>query len=202
MIGLKTLIIVHKEFLMNQWMERILEFTPNARIGRIQASVVDIENKDIVIAMMQTLYNEEKTFPLESFGLCIVDEVHRIGSIQYHKALLQIQTPYCLGISATVKRKDKMDKLIYMFLGEVVYSMERKGDDVVNVRAIEYISKEEEYNEMITDYRGEIMYSSMVSKVCNFQPRNDYICGVIDDLIKENPKSQIFPLQLKQLVVH
>ena len=32
----KTLIIVHKEFLMNQWIERIKEFLPNARIGKIQ----------------------------------------------------------------------------------------------------------------------------------------------------------------------
>ena len=32
----KTLIIVHKEFLIEQWMERIAEFLPDARVGRIQ----------------------------------------------------------------------------------------------------------------------------------------------------------------------
>lgn len=85
MIQKKTLIIVHKEFLMNQWIERIREFTPEAKIGRIQGKIFDIEGKDIVLAMMQTLYNEEKTFNLESFGLCIVDEVHRIGSSQFQK---------------------------------------------------------------------------------------------------------------------
>jgi superfamily II DNA or RNA helicase len=194
LIGLKTLIIVHKEFLLNQWTERIMEFMPNAKIGRIQGSKMDVENKDIVIAMMQTLYNEEKTFSMDTFGLCIVDEVHRIASVQYHKALFQFQTLYYLGISATVERKDTMDKLLYMFLGKIIYSMERKGDDVVSVRGIEYISKDDEYNDVILDYKGDILYSSMVSKVCQFKPRSDFIIRVLKDLIQESPYSQILVL--------
>ena len=55
----KTLIIVHKEFLMNQWIERIREFVPNARIGKIQGSVFDVQEKDIVIGMLQSLYDKE-----------------------------------------------------------------------------------------------------------------------------------------------
>ena len=51
----KTLIIVHKEFLLRQWIERIEQFLPNARVGRIQASVIDVEDKDIVIGMLQSL---------------------------------------------------------------------------------------------------------------------------------------------------
>ena len=38
----KTLIIVHKEFLLRQWIERIEQFLPKARVGKIQASVIDI----------------------------------------------------------------------------------------------------------------------------------------------------------------
>lgn len=190
----KTIIIVHKEFLMNQWIERIREFTPNARIGRIQGQIFDIENKDIVLAMMQTLYNEEKTFDLRTFGLCVVDEVHRIGSSQFHKCLFQIQSPFWLGISATVKRKDKMDNLIYMFIGDIVYSIERKGDDFVSVRGIDYSTNDDEYNELITNHRGEIAYSSMISKICGYEPRSDFIVQIIKDLIDENGKSQILLL--------
>ena len=38
-----------EEFLMNQWIERIQQFMPSARIGKIQGQVIDIENKDIVL---------------------------------------------------------------------------------------------------------------------------------------------------------
>jgi hypothetical protein len=109
----KTLILVHKEFLMNQWIERINEFLPGARVGKIQAQVMDIENKDIVIGMIQTLY--DKDYPgntFTSFGLTIIDEVHRIGSEQFSKTLTKIVTPYMLGISATVDRKDKLTKVL------------------------------------------------------------------------------------------
>lgn len=190
----KTIIIVHKEFLMNQWIERIREFTPEARIGRIQGQIFDIENKDIVLAMMQTLYNEEKTFDLSSFGLCIVDEVHRIGSSQFHKCLFQIQTPFWLGISATVKRKDQMDKLLYMFMGDIIYSIERKGVDFVSVRGIDYTTDDNKYNEVITNHRGEIAYSTMISKICGYEPRSDFIIHIIENLIAENGKSQILLL--------
>ena len=54
-IGLKTIVLVHKDFLMTQWRERILEFLPNARIGKIQQNTVDVEDKDIVLAMVQSL---------------------------------------------------------------------------------------------------------------------------------------------------
>ena len=44
----KTLVIVHKGFLLNQWVERIEQFLPNARVGKIQGQTLEIENKDIV----------------------------------------------------------------------------------------------------------------------------------------------------------
>jgi len=71
----KTLIIVHKEFLINQWKERIEQFLPSARVGVIQASKIETENKDIVIGMLQSISMKE--YPWETFddfGFTIVDE--------------------------------------------------------------------------------------------------------------------------------
>lgn len=77
----KALVIVHKEFLMNQWIERIEQFLPDARVGRIQGPTVDIEDKDIVIGMLQSLSMKE--YPagtFDSFGLTISDECFPAGS--------------------------------------------------------------------------------------------------------------------------
>lgn len=79
-LKLKTLIIVKKEFLLNQWVERIGEFLPTARIGRIQGSVINIEDKDIVIGMLQSLSMKDYPSSLfETFGFTILDEVHHIS---------------------------------------------------------------------------------------------------------------------------
>ena len=195
LIQKKTLILVHKEFLMNQWIERIEEFLPGARVGKIQASVCDCEDKDIVIGMIQTMYN--KVFPQEvysQFGLTIIDEVHRIGSEEFSKTLLKTITPCMLGISATVERKDKLTKLLHMFIGPKVYSLLREQDDVVNVRGIEYITADTEFNTVEYDFRGNTKFSTMISKLSSFGPRSDFIVRVVHDLLTENPEGQVMVL--------
>ena len=191
----KTLILVHKEFLMNQWIERIAEFLPSARVGKIQGPVYEVEGNDIVIGMIQTLHSRD--FPIEAFspfGLTIIDEVHRIGSEEFSKTLLKTVTPYMLGISATVERKDRLTKVLYMFIGEKIYSVDRTDDDVVHVRSIEFKTNDREFNETEYDFRGSPKYSTMITKLCEYGPRSDFIVSVIHDLIKENDKKQIMVL--------
>ena len=191
----KTLIIVHKEFLMNQWIERIAEFLPGAVVGKIQGQVFDIEGKDIVIGMVQTLYDKEfNGDAFSKFGLTIIDEVHRIGSEQFSRTLFKTITPYMLGISATVERKDKLTKVLYMFIGDKIYSEERKSDDLVSVRAIHYVANDTEFNEVERDFRGNPKYSTMISKLCSYGPRSDFIIKVVGDLLKEDCEKQIMIL--------
>jgi superfamily II DNA or RNA helicase len=191
----KTLILVHKEFLMNQWIERIDEFLPGAKIGKIQGNVCEVHGRDIVIGMIQSIYNKEypgNTF--SSFGLTIIDEVHRIGSEEFSKTLLKINTPYMLGISATVDRKDKLTKVLYMFIGPKIYTEKREDDMVVSVRAIQYNTNDRDFNEVEYDFRGTVKYSTMITKLCAFGPRSDFIVKVIGDLMEEHPENQIMIL--------
>ena len=191
----KTLILVHKEFLMNQWIERIGEFLPSARVGKIQCSKFEVEGNDIVIGMIQTMYSRH--FPataFSSFGLTIIDEVHHIGSEEFSKTLLKTVTPYMLGISATVERKDGLTKILHMFIGDKIYSEERSSDDPVCVRGLVFNSPDPDFNETIYDWKGTAQYSSMITKMCNFGPRSDFIVRVLKDLILENPENQIMVL--------
>ena len=196
----KTLILVHKEFLMNQWIERIRDFLPSARVGIIQASKFEIEDKDIVIGMIQTIYNREyKMNTFGSFGLTIIDEVHRIGSEEFSKTLTKVITPYMLGISATVDRKDGLTDILYMFIGPKIYHEERKDDDVVNVRGIQYEDPHDvEFNTVEYDFRGNVKYSTMVSRISDHLPRCRFLVGVLNDLIEENGENQIMILSHKR----
>ena len=66
---------------MTQWRDRIKQFLPDARIGKIQQNTVDIENKDIVLAMVQSLSMKEyDTDTFSSFGLAVFDECHHFES--------------------------------------------------------------------------------------------------------------------------
>lgn len=180
----KTIVIVHKEFLMNQWIERITQFLPGARIGKIQGQIIDIENKDIVLCMLQSLVLKE--YPAEtftSFGLTILDEVHHISSQTFSTALFKLVTKYMLGLSATMERKDGTTKVFKMFLGEIVHKVENKTDTLVEVRAVTYKSSDPEFNEIILDYKGQPQISSMISKLCSYSRRTEFILNVLTDYL-------------------
>jgi superfamily II DNA or RNA helicase len=188
----KTLVIVHKEFLMNQWIERIQQFIPNAKIGKIQGQIIDIEGKDIVLGMLQSL--SMKDYPpslFDSFGFTIIDEVHHISSEVFSCALFKMVTKYMLGLSATMERSDGTTKVFKMFLGDVVYKQERSKDEVVIVRGITYQTNDDEFNELELDFRGKPASSKMLSKICNYNRRSDFIIKVLEDMFLENPKQQI-----------
>jgi superfamily II DNA or RNA helicase len=191
----KTIIIVHKEFLMNQWIDRIQQFLPGACIGKIQGPIIDIEDKDIVICMLQSL--SMKDYPastFDSFGLTIIDEVHHISSEVFSNALFKLVTKYMLGLSATMNRKDGTTSVFKMFLGNIIFKGKRDEERAVTVRAIEYRVDDEEFNEVKYDYRGNPQYSTMISKLCEYNHRSEFILKVLSDMLKDNPNQQIMIL--------
>jgi len=191
----KTFIIVHKEFLMNQWIERIQQFLPKARIGKIQGPIIDIDNKDIVIGMLQSLSMKE--YPpsiFVSFGLTIIDEVHHISSEVFSNSLFKLVTKYMLGLSATMNRKDGTTKVFKMFLGEVIFKGKRDEAREVVVHGIKYEVDDDEFNEVKTDYRGNPAYSTMISKLCEYNRRSEFILQVLSNMLEQNPNQQIMIL--------
>jgi superfamily II DNA or RNA helicase len=180
----KTIVIVHKEFLMNQWIERIKQFLPNARIGKIQGQIIDIDNKDIVICMLQSLISKE--YPqtvFDEFGLTIIDEVHHISSQTFSNALFKVVTKYMLGLSATMERKDGTTSVFKLFLGSIIHKSERKTQETVEVRTITYKTNDETFNDTILDYRGNPQISSMISKLCEYNRRTEFIIQTLIDFI-------------------
>tara|TARA_B100002051_G_C16717959_1_gene630590 strand:- start:332 stop:1612 length:1281 start_codon:yes stop_codon:yes gene_type:complete len=200
----KTLVVVHKSFLLNQWVERIQQFLPSARIGRIQGPEMDTDDKDIVIGMLQSLSMKEypaDTF--DSFGLTIVDECHHISSEVFSRSLLKIVTTYTLGLSATMQRKDGLTPVFKMFLGEVVYKESRRKGDPVLVRALQYTVDDLAFNEEITDFRGKPAYSPMITKLCDFSFRSEFILKALTHELSELEGQQVMVLaQNKSLLAY
>lgn len=194
-LRLKTLIIVHKEFLLEQWLERIAEFLPTARVGRIQGTAFDVAGKDIVIGMLQSLSMKEYApNAFTSFGLTVIDETHHIAAEVFSNALFKIVTPHMLGLSATMERKDGLSKVFKLFLGEIVYSAQREKVDNMLVHKVEYLSNDEEFCKTATNFRGHADYAVMIRKLCSFSPRTEFILTVVQHLLGDARNAQIMVL--------
>ena len=183
----RTLIIVHKEFLMNQWEERLNQFLDNPKIGRIQQKIFDINGKDIVLGMLQTI--AMKDFPLDafdSFGTVIIDEAHRIPSKVFSRALNKINAENMIGLTATPNRKDGMTKVLKWYIGDIIFSVKNKKlDDVFVERYIINSDTIDNYNkEYIIPYNGSVKMATMINNIASYIKRTNLILSTIQNIVK------------------
>lgn len=196
-LKLKTLIVVHNTFLKDQWEDRIKAFLPKARIGRIQGDTVNVDEQDIVIAMIQSL--SMKDYPkgtFAGFGLTIVDECHHIASEVFVQAFQKITSKHMLGLSATPDRKDGLMYVIEWFLGPILYKSDSgdKVDAKVHVEVYKHEPADIEFNKILYNNQGVMNVAGMVNKLAAFVPRTELIAQILKDILAETPDRQILVL--------
>ena len=187
-LRLPTIVLVHSTFLRDQWIERIQSFLPNARIGTVQGETIDIDDKDVIVGMLQTISMKDlppKTF--DKIGLVIVDECHHIASESFSQTIPKLTSKYMLGLSATPERKDKLMHVINWFLGPILYQSNTndKIDAGVKVEYIEFETDDPVFNEIIYNKAGVMSTVSMVNKVVEFEARNKLITELLEDVYTE-----------------
>ena len=187
-LRLPALVIVHNTFLRDQWEDRIKSFLPKARIGRVQADVCEVDDRDVIIVMLQTLSMKELNINVfNPIGLVIVDECHHIASEVFVQALPKITSRYMLGLSATPDRKDKLMYVIHWFLGPLLYKSET-GDSVdkkVSVEVFEYVNHDTAFNEIVYSSQGFVCVPIMVNKLAECEDRTKWLCTIIEDICDE-----------------
>ena len=192
MLRKKTLIIVHKDFLLRQWKERIEQFLPDAKIGIIQGPKIDTENKDIVIGMLQSLSMKDyEPGIFKQFGFTIVDECHHVSAEVFSRVLFKSVSKYTLGLSATMNRSDGLTPVFKMFMGNIAASWKRESQDNVTVKAIEYINHDINYSNIELNFKGQTNHVKMISKLCEFAPRTNFILDVINRVWDSDTSQQI-----------
>ena len=117
-IRMKTLIIVNKIVLMNQWESSIKMFCPNSKTQLLNAkSTILHDDSDFFI--INAINTEKMTSGFfDKIGLVIVDESHLIMAETISKCLQSVYPRYLIGLSATPYRPDGFDKLLNFYFGE------------------------------------------------------------------------------------
>jgi superfamily II DNA or RNA helicase len=190
-LKLPTLVLVHNTFLRDQWIERVKAFLPNARIGMFQGETQQVEDRDIIVGMLQTISMKE--LPISTFkniGFVIVDECHHIASEAFSQAVPKLTSKYMLGLSATPERKDRLMHVINWFLGPLLYKSDTsdKVDSGVFVEVYEFETDDLNFNEVIYNKQGVMFTSLMVNKLVEFEPRNKMIIELLSDIYDDKSR--------------
>ena len=118
----KTIVIVDRLNIMNQWVGEIEAWT-DAKVGIIQGKKMDVDGKDIVIAMIHTL--SMKDLPPEifaDFGFAVYDEIHCMAAETFSQVFPKVCAKYNLGLSATVDRKDGLSRVFKYHIGDIFHA--------------------------------------------------------------------------------
>ena len=182
-LGYKTMIVVHKEFLANQWKERIQQFCPGASIGIVQQNKKETEC-DFIIAMLQSLSLKEYSFnDFDTIGTLIVDEAHHICAKVFSQSLFKLCPKHIFGLSATPTRKDGLTKVLHWFMGPTFFVIERENQDQVEVFPIEFTCHRFSDPPPCTR-QGKLSLATMITELTENRERNTVITKLIKDLCK------------------
>tara|TARA_B110000014_G_scaffold122641_1_gene84244 strand:- start:7042 stop:8385 length:1344 start_codon:yes stop_codon:yes gene_type:complete len=182
-LGYKTMIVVHKEFLANQWKERIQQFCPGASIGIVQQNKKETEC-DFIIAMLQSLSLKEYSFnDFDTIGTLIVDEAHHICAKVFSQSLFKLCPKHIFGLSATPTRKDGLTKVLHWFMGPTFFVIERENQDQVEVFPIEFTCHRFSDPPPCTR-QGKLSLATMITELTENRERNTVITKLIKDLSK------------------
>jgi len=123
-INRNTLFVIHREALMNQWIEEIGKVAPGLKVGIVRGKSLDYVGKDITFAMVQSLMNDEgEKIPKEfwsHFGMVMVDECHSFGAEKFGSVAPRFSAEYMCGTSGTIYRLDNCEKVFKYVLGDVL----------------------------------------------------------------------------------
>ena len=191
----RTLVLVHKGFLVQQWHERTKAFLPGATVGKIQQNVVDAD-ADVTVAMIQSV--SKRDYPeriLMNFGLIIIDEAHHMAAPVFSSALRCLPSKYVLGLSATPERKDGMTKLLHYSMGDIAYRIERKPEHTLVSCMLYEGGKRKE----IVQRNGQISLPLMLNQMVEDDTRNQLIADRICEYIKADRHIIVLTDRIKQL---
>lgn len=182
-IGGKALWITHTGELLTQSMERAKSCfdLPNNAYGAITAGKINIGSA-ITFATVQTMCNIDLKQYAKEWDIVVVDECHKaIGTptkvMQFYKVLSNLSARYKIGVTATPKRADGLERCMYALLGEVAHTIPKeevkKFTCPVNVMKIE--TSYEPNLDVVLAGDGTIVYSSLIDDLIHNEKRNEKI---------------------------
>ena len=126
----RTLVIVHRKILLDQLITDARKWLHGVRIGVLQfadTSNSSSEPYSVAFAIDRTVEKICRQSPerLRGFGLIIQDECHLAATNTFQNIIGRTSIPFRYGLTGTVKRKDRMQFLMFSTFGPVIATVSK-----------------------------------------------------------------------------
>jgi superfamily II DNA or RNA helicase/very-short-patch-repair endonuclease len=127
--GVNTLVLVHRQQLLEQWLERLSSFLelPANSLGRFGGGRKKLTGV-IDVALIQSLVRQGIVDDrVANYGHLIVDECHHLSARSFELVARRAKAKFVCGLSATVTRKDGHHPIIFMQCGPVRHRVDARS---------------------------------------------------------------------------
>ncbi len=127
---LKTnvLILVDKKALLTQWKDRLetfldvqYEYSKKNKFGTFSGEKKKLTECIDVGSIHSFDGSKESREILSKYGLIIIDEAHHGGARTYEQVIRNTNSKYIYGFTATPKRSDGNERIVYKCIGDIRY---------------------------------------------------------------------------------
>jgi superfamily II DNA or RNA helicase/very-short-patch-repair endonuclease len=181
--GVNTLVLVHRQQLLEQWIERLSTFLgwPAKEIGRLGGGRKRLTGV-LDVALMQSLIRKGVVDDrVADYGHLVVDECHHLSARSFELVARRAKARYVTGLSATVTRKDGHHPIIFMQCGPVRYRVDAREQAAIRPFTHQVIVRPTGFRASeAPDPDQRIEFQKLYEALATCEARNRMIC---DDVV-------------------
>ena len=172
----RTLVLVHTEDILQQWIEAAHKAIPDAEIGVIRGKEFHVGH--VTIATVQTLNRKFLNTGVDhrdfwrQFGAVIADEGHHVSAPSWEAVLNHCTARYRFGFTASPTRADGMHPTMQFIIGPIIHRMKFKSTVALEVEPVKTGFK--------TMYRGPFDWMPLLNRLVEDEGRNRKVAEIVD----------------------
>lgn len=189
-----SLVLVHTEDILQQWIERIQRLAPDADVGVIRGK--EFHHGDITVTTVQTFRRElairgNKLRNL--YGAVVLDEAHHAAAKTFEEILNQMPAKYRIGVTASQTRADKKHPYMKTVMGPVIYKMKFKSKLPIKCVPVKR-------HRFYYGFRGPWDWGGLVDSLVSDPRRNADIARIADREISRGHSTLILSRRIDHLL--
>jgi superfamily II DNA or RNA helicase len=193
-----TLILVHRQLLLDQWRSQLSIFLDRdtKSIGQLGGGKRKLTGQ-IDVAMIQSLTRKGVVNDVVAkYGQVIIDECHHLPAVSFERVLSEVKARYIVGLTATPQRRDGHHPIIYMQIGPIRFKADTRVQSTQ--RPFEHRIFVRETGFELPMQASDITIQALYSLLVNDEERNQQI---IDDVLQALEEGRS-PILLTERKVH
>jgi superfamily II DNA or RNA helicase len=198
-----TLVLVHRQQLLEQWIERLSAFldVPAKRIGRLGGGQKKLTGA-LDVALIQSLTRKGAVDDrVGTYGHLVVDECHHLSARSFELVARRAKARFVVGLSATITRKDGHHPIIFMQCGPLRYRVDAKKQAAARPFAHHLLVRPTGFHSIVApDEDARIEFHGLCEALRNDDARNEMICADVISALHEGRSSLLLTERIEHLL--